>query len=192
MTFDLFGWISRGLAAFAVAVDPRPAEPLSRMSDDRLALAIKTFHNVSWWLRDSTKEAWVSIPKVKVTEKFMGWGYVEGRDCALKINRRVHVIEADDCIDFSEYCVLIEGMPCLLILRKGNDVGVTIIAERDFLADVFSTSMMRCNNIEDFYQMPEPVQKIMHDVFEKVLILRESAAEKQASQVTAIDKMVEY
>jgi hypothetical protein len=185
MTFDLFRWLRRPLKQVVAAVTPKPKEP---MSDERLALAISTFHKVAWNLKDATKEAWGTIMPVKVTEKFMGWGYVDGRDEALKVNSRIRVTEADDCMDFSEYCVVMEGTPCLLVKRKGDYVGVTIVAERDFLADVFNTAMMRCNNLEDFRRMPEPVQKIMHDVFEKVLILQEQKAEKP----TAIDKMVEY
>jgi hypothetical protein len=185
MTFDLFAWLRRPLKQVVAAVTPKPKEP---MSDERLALAISTFHKVSCNLKDATRDAWGTIMPVKVTEKFMGWGYVEGRTSALKVNGRIRVTEADDDMDFTEYCVLVDGTPCLLLLRKGGSLGVTIIAERDFLADVFHTAMMRCNNLEDFRRMPAPVQKIMHDVLEKVLILQEQRAEKP----TAIDKMVEY
>jgi len=185
MSFDLFGWLRLKRRAVTKAITPAPKEP---MSDERLAQALTTFHKVSWNLKNATREAWGSIPKVKVTEKFGGWGYVDGRSEALKVNNRIRVTEADDDMDYSEYCVLVDGTPCLLILRKGGSVGVTIIAERDFLADVFHTAVMRCNDLADFRRMPAAVQKIMHDILEKVLIVQEKRAEKP----TAIDKMLEY
>lgn len=188
MLKQLLSYFSRGtapLVSLYSAIKPPPKEP---MSNDRLALAITTFHKVSWMLKDATRDAWGTIPKVKVTEKFGGWGFVEGRTSALSINSRIAVTEADECMDFSEYCVLVDGVPCLMILRKGNSVGVTIIAERDFLAEVFHAAMMRCNTLDDFRAMPLPVQKIMHDILEKVLVLQE----KQVAKHTAIEKMLEY
>jgi hypothetical protein len=100
-------------------------------------------------------------------------------------------IEADDDMDFTEYCVLMDGAPTLLIMRRGHGVTVTIIAERDFLADVFNTAAMRMNSVEDFRHMPEPVQRVMNDVLERFYELRNKRLEVKATN-NPIEKMLTY
>ena len=164
-----------------------PPEPEPQLTNGELIRAIEKLHACTWVLKDKTPKHWVKIPPVVVTETFGGWGFVSGRTEALKINDRIHITEADDDMDFSEYCVLVDNMPCLLLIRKGGNLLVAIIATRDFIDEVFNTHAMRLNSFEDFAKLPAPVQKIMHDVLQKVLEIRD-----EIEQDSAVEKMLTY
>lgn len=188
MLRKLLSYFSRGTEAAASLYRPTPPAPKVPMTDDELAAAIALFYKVGWFLKDATRGEWLPIKPVDVAQPFGGWAFVQGKNEALRINSRVYITEAGDDMDYSEYCVLVDYVPCLLILLKSGAIHVTIVAERDFLAEVFNTAAMRCTSVEEFKQMPQPVQKIMRDVFEKVAQIHA----KRTAGTDAVEKMLSY
>lgn len=156
---------------------PKPQAPLEstkasapQRSTDALNDDLETLISIGFDLKHHTKKAWVNIPPVKVSTRFMGWGFVSGRKEALKINSRLHLVEADDDMDFTEYCILVDKVPCLLLLFRGNRLGVTMIHESvPFEQAVFKTNMIPCSNAKEFQSMPKPVQDIMLDTLDCIL-----------------------
>lgn len=178
-------WFLRKQVAKAV-----PPQPM--MTDAELAVALQVANDRLYWSLDyKLDKPWSLIPPVKVRTKFMGYGYVEGRTRALIVNARVAVCEADDDMDFTEHCVLIDGVPTLLILARGRHVSVTVIAERDFLADVFRTAALPMNNVAEFRKMPDPVQRVMNDVLAKIHALYMKLQQEKAAH-EPIEKLLNY
>lgn len=161
------------------------------MDDETLGTTLTTLHDCWWNLKDSLGVSMSFIPPVQVTTKFCGWGYVVGRTRAFNVNARLAVCEADDDMGFTKYCVLMDGVPSLLITRRYQGVSVTIITERDFVADVLNTAAMPMNSIADFRRMPEPVQRVMNDVLAKFHAHRLAFLEKKID-TNPIEKMLDY
>lgn len=89
--------------------------------------SIEFFQNAGWLLKQNTKEdAWKTIPKVVVERYFYGCGFVEGRTTALLVNEHLQLVEADEDLTYSEYCILRDGTPYLMMhLRSGRGLTVS-------------------------------------------------------------------
>lgn len=187
----MFRWIYWAPRRLVSKVVKKAQAPRPMMDDETLGTVLTALHDCWWSLSNSLGDVTSVIPPVKVTTKFSGYGYVKGRISAIKVNARVAVCSADDDMDYTEYCVLMDGAPILLVLRRGSSVLVTIIAERSFLADVFNTAAMSMNTVEEFRKMPEPVQRVMNDVLKRFYELRLKRLEEKAAN-NPIEKMLTY
>ena len=76
-------------------------------------------------------------------------------------------------------------------MRRGRGTTVTIVAARNFLAEVFNTAAMPMNTVEEFRRLPEPVQRVMNDVLEKILALY-NKIQKDKEENGPIEKMLNY
>lgn len=161
---------------------PKAPQPKATMSDGEITAAITLVRRYQF----REVSPWINIPKVKCPVKFMGWGYVVGRTRALKVNSRVMITEADDDMDFTEYCVLLDGVPTLLIMFRQNMYVTVVTEEEDFMAVVLNTNAMKLNNLDDFKALPVPVRKVMHDV------LRHSFMELKDRKTNAYDQLISY
>lgn len=182
-------WFLRKKVSQTVQKIVPPREP---MNDETLAKVLDVVNNKLYWSLDwKLDKPWSVIPPVSCPIKFGGWGYVAGRTKAFIVNARVAVCEADDDMDFTECCVLLDGVPTLLILRRGYSTTVTIIAERDFTSEVFKTAAMKMNAVEDFRRLPAPVQKVMDDVL-YAIYQRYLKLEGKKEAKNPIEKMLNY
>ena len=147
----LLSWFRRKLVAPTLSPVP--------MTDLELRIALQATIAYGYELRRKASP-WVGVPKIKCPVTFPGWGYVEGRKEALKINDRLHLSEADDDYGFTEYCVLVDQVPALLLCFQGTRLSVSYLQEGLLLSP---RGFSLCT-VEDYHALPEPVQRIMHDV----------------------------
>lgn len=105
------------------------------------------------------------IPPVKCPVPFGGWGFVEGRTQGIKVNKSLTLTEADDDMDFSEACVLLDGVPSLLLSERRGSLTVTLIAGQDYFVELFNPSGNRVNTVAELNALPAQLQKIMKDIF---------------------------
>lgn len=125
---------------------------------------------------------------VECHTSFGGCGYVQGRQEGFSPNRRIKVVEADDDMDFSEVCVVFDNIPCLLLYSGRKSKGqVTIVAERDFLLEVFGSNGSECLTVDQLNQMAAPVRAVLLDVF---LGFHKTAKEKDSDP--AIEALINY
>lgn len=89
--------------------------------------SLNFFQTAGWVLKQNTKEAeWKTIPKVVVDRPFYGHGFVEGVTKALIVSKHLQLIEADEDMTYSEYCILRDGTPYLMMhLRSGRGLTVS-------------------------------------------------------------------
>jgi hypothetical protein len=168
----------------ATPATPKPPPPKATMSDGELTAAITLLKAHAYSLRSLVP--WQRIPKVETPVKFMGWGYVSGRTEGIKVNSKITITEADDCMDFVEYCVLVNREPTLLMLFKQGQLRITAVAEREFVAAVFNVDAMPLNNLEQYKSLPPAVQKVMHDV------LRFFFLQFKDRKTDAYDQLISY
>lgn len=167
----------------------QPKAPAPPVDDALLSNALKCFITAAWNLKSNTSEHWGLILPVRIGGiKFPGWGYVEGRTSALKVNSSISIVEADDDMDFTDHCVLINGTPCL-ILHRAAQFSVTIIAKTSLLDQVMHTHAMPMNSLEQFKALPAPVQLVMRDIMLRVLQIHEK---KVATTPEPIERILEY
>lgn len=170
--------------------EPTKVKAEQMLDDKQLELGIKLFRNGIHDLKRMAGSSWGSIPRVHCPVPFGGWGFVEGRTEGFKVNRRLWLTEADDDMDFTEACVIVEKIPCLILEERWGQLTVTMIAGQDYLQEVFNPSGLPCCNVEDFKKLAPPVQKILHDVFVKVL--EEQKKRPGGLSPDAIETMLRY
>lgn len=158
------------------------------VDDTQLQYLLDRFNNEHLWnikhLATSLK-AWRRISPVKVTTKFGGWGYVEGRTEAFEVDDRLHVFEYDDCMDFTSLMVLIDGAPCLDITRKRGNTLVTVITGRDYFEEFLDPSGKPINTAEQLKRLPDPMQR-------PVLQLLGRVKQYEDRRVDAVEKLLSY
>lgn len=169
------------------AVSKKPSRP--PMTTHELELAIKHFIDVGYGLRDRYQQAWRSIKPVNVTTQFCGWGYVRGRDKGVIVNSHLTLVEADDDMEFTEYCVLIDGVPAILVMRRHPGVKISIVAERSLFDQVMGSHWLPLNDVKDYERLLGPVQRVMHDVLRCVADLE---IQRRDSALDPIEKILDY
>lgn len=155
-----------------------------------IQLGINLYRNGIHDLKRMAGSSWGRISKVHCPVPFGGWGYVEGRTEGFKVNRRLVVTEADDDMDFTETCVIVDGMPCLLLEERYNRLTVTMIAGQDYFHELFNSSGLPCCTVEQFERLAPPVQKILRDIFAKVI--EEQKKRPGGLDPSAIETMLRY
>lgn len=170
--------------ALVQAFTPKADPPLE---GPHLEQALKLWHTDLMMFSFSRDRYSMSrISPVKCPTPFGGWGYVEGRTKGWRINKHLVVVEADDDMQFSEVCLLLDGVPCLLMENyAGRGVSVQTIAGRDYSSELFNSSAMPLDTVEDLARLPAPVHKLVMDVITANYKLH-------AEKPDAIEKMLDY
>lgn len=164
-------------------------------TDEELAAYIKSFRHIIHAIDsgDWKKKFFTAIWPVRVTTKFGGWGYVEGRTSGYRINSRLVIVPHDDCMDFTSVCLLIDRSPAMILEERYGRLTVSIINGRDYLDEVLGVGEMDCSNLESFKRLALPVQKVLSDVFAKVHAdVQTSAAGKVRQDQEPIEKILHY
>jgi hypothetical protein len=133
---------------------------------------------------------WVTIPPVKVVDRFGGWGFVEGQTKAFRIDHDLHLFEFDEDLGFTNVVVLGNNVPCLVLTARGNSLTVNIIAGQDYLASVLDPSGMPLNSEEDLLAFNAPVQVILRKILGRVYQSYQLDDENRGE--TAIETMLAY
>lgn len=168
------------IQAFTPKVDPPLEGP-------HLEQALKLWHaDLMMFGFNHSQYNMTRISPVKCPSPFGGWGFVEGRTKGWRINKRLVVVEADDDMQFTEVCLLLDGVPCLLMENyAGRGVSVRTIAGQDYISEIFNSSDMPLNTVEDLARLPEPVKVLVMDVITANYKLH-------AEKPDVIEKMLDY
>ncbi len=144
-----------------------------------LMLFIKVFHNLG-----TNDNLWSSRAPVKTRQNFSGYGYVEGQNLAIKINRRLHVVGADDDLGYTSMCAVLDDEPCLMLIHA-SDFSIRVINSQPNEQSVFP-----CNDYVEYTQLPEYLRNIMQDiivhVYRAVVKQREENARERQRVATAM------
>lgn len=183
---NLFGGTPRKVKE---VIKPKPELPLS---EPELAKGIALLVKNGYYLPDLFTSYQYDRSPVKCVEKFSGWGYVEGRTTEYRMGKRVSFVLADDDMEFSEYCVLIDGVPSLLISRGSerfapSGMAVTIISERAFIDSIFNKGWMPMSTVEHFNRLPLPVQTALMPI---VRLSAKIATERESNPPVAMEKLL--
>jgi hypothetical protein len=176
-----------------IAPKAAPELTLSQVNDG-LRLLRKHFHfDLFKMLGGVTR-----IQAVKCPTKFGGWGYVEGRTSGVRVDPRITIVEADDDMEFTEVCVLIDNLPCLLI-EEGyhanvakSGLSVTVIVERDYLESVLSPGHLWCSTLEDYEQLPMPVKSVMLTIISRMYDYHYNRTTGLWRDQDAVEKVLSY
>lgn len=153
-------------AAPKVTKADRPELTLTR-AQELIKVVLQYIHGLEHLCRDHK----VKIKPVRVDAKFSGWGFVDGRTEAIKVNRKLHFFESDDDMDFTKYCVLVEGTPTLnLYTGPRGDLMVQYISheEQDPIVTLLGGSWIDIHTASAFMVLADPVKRILIDLFEFV------------------------
>lgn len=178
MIDDFRQWFRRKLTVETPA-------PTVTLSDRDLAEALKLFRRHIHSLKRFSGESWRAIRPVRCPTPFAGCGYVEGRTSGLIVNSQITVVEADDEYDYTEVCVLVGGVPALVLLERNRHLRVTIIAGQDYLTEVFTPSGVYCDTLDDLKTFPVAIQTILRDLLTKVW-------EIEQNKPDAVEAMLAY
>lgn len=164
--------------------EPAKAKPKKEpLTLEQLEVGINAFVENMWDIRRLGELT--SIPAVKCPVTFGGYGYVEGRTKGIKVNKRLTIVEADSDMDFSEVCLLIDGLPAMLLTKRRGAIAISIISGRDYFEELFNPSGMLCTNLEEFKQLPSAIQQVLHDVFA-------DQYRRHVPKDAAIEKIINY
>lgn len=157
---NIFKKLSGVMRRIIAAGKPKPELPLS---DLELVKGLAFLMKHGYYLQQAFKQYLHECAPVKCPETFYGWGYVEGRSEEYRMNKRVSFVLADDDLGFSEYCVLIDGVPSLLIVcgtekYAPSGLAVQIVSTRDLFDSVFNPGWMPMSTAESFSNLPLPVK----------------------------------
>lgn len=193
-------WMSRLLSRFrderAPLVKLDVAKPYEYLSDKDYLVAVSFFMGtVVHQLKRVSKDLglWGHCLPVKCPEKFAGYGYVEGRTECAKINRKIRITEADDDMDFSECCVLLENQPTLIIYsgRRGDHLFLVNQEVDPLMQMVFDTGAMRITTLADRDRLADPVRRVLEDIL-RVYMKHPTCQIKMGQAKSAIDHLADY
>lgn len=163
---------------------PKPPEPVT----DKELAALLEF--VIWNFHGFTNKStynWSKISPVKVSTTFSGWGYVDGRTSALKINKRISICEADEDMDFSEFCVLVDNVASMILYsgRRGP-LMLSIVGESTTDPEALANwGRYDIATVERFRRMAMPYQAILVDVFRELYL-------QSGNKPDPIEKVLDY
>lgn len=153
------------LRPFMPAIRSEPEEPPA-MTKQQVNAALyhmkDNFHCMSRLAE--LLDAWREIPTVRCPVPFLGWGYVDGRTHGFIIHRSkgITLVEADSDMGFTDVCVLINGMPCLMLeVRHGHLTVEHINQDVEDLRMSFGHGYMQVDNAEQLSDLPMPLQRCM-------------------------------
>ena len=141
----------------------------SRMDDTSLQGAIAFFKEAVHFLSTHMGVEWVAnLPRPNIQQLFPGWGFIG--TTGFKVNERVSVYEHDDCMDFTSVLVTVDGHPVLILEVNQYRFTVLMVSEDEsYFADTINPcGLFRLESVSDFKAMPEPIQRVVHEVLEKV------------------------
>jgi hypothetical protein len=139
------------------------------MDDTSLQRAIALFKGVIHFLPTHMGVEWVKdLPRPNIQQTFPGWGLVG--TSGFKVNQRVSVFEHDDCMEFTSVLVTVDRHPVLILKAHRYRFSVSMISEDE---SYFAGLMEPCGtfsleSVSDFKAIPEPIQRVVHEVLEKV------------------------
>ncbi len=179
---------------------PKPSKP--PLTEDQIAEALSLFrrHVPAFWREFSQMMGGLKvIPPVKCPTKFGGWGYVEGRTYGVIVDSRITIVEADEDMGFTEVCVLIDDLPCLLVqegyhsFQGKSGLSITVISGRGYLDEMLNPSSQWSSTLKGFNRLQPPVRAIMLKILE---VIYDANYKRETSQprreVDAIEKILDY
>lgn len=138
----------------------------------------------------SSSNLWSTRQPVKVTTKFGGWGFVEGRTREIRINTRVSLVEADEDMGFTDVCVLIDGSPCLILTATGNSLsGMIITEDRSYLQEVVGVGVFPCTTLGEFNTLPDGVKRVLRDVIQ---VSVDRISETKNKTIDPVERLLAY
>jgi hypothetical protein len=185
--FNPESWpVIRDVAGVLTPVVPQPKEPIT---DSELSTLLYFMYEQAHYFSYTTNVyKWTTIPKVKVSTTFNGWGYVEGRTKGIVINKNLVMTKADDDMDFTEYCILVFDVPSMLLYsgRRGR-LMVNLINEdkQDTMGSLLGMDFIPIDTATDFRKLAEPVQKVLIDLFRALYKMKQSV-------VNPVEKVLSY
>lgn len=106
---------------------------------------------------------------------------------ALPINKRLVIYVIDDDIDSSAYGIMIDEIPAVFIQSDcyPKPKNTWIINAAVVAQDLTNSQPLTLplNNIQDFFNLPEYLQRVMNDVLEKILIMDKELLDQKKSSM---------
>lgn len=145
------------------------------LSPKETSIALDILFNNRFCLRDFLKSKKKECRPVQCRVMFSGCGYVEGRTEHFVLSRRVSLTEADDDMEFTDYCILIDMVPVLILscdVRDKHGISVKFISpDKTDLDLMLRDPWFPIRTFEQYEKLPSPVRTTLEPLLRTLLEL---------------------